>query len=190
VIILALSLLTAPTTDLNPPRVSHEPPRAADTQGNWRLWFEVRDESALFGAALYVAKPDGGWRQIEPIAVADGWLEVVIPGIAGTRYFFEVFDINGNGPSRVGSAEVPFVLAAPKGVLASRPPWVKQAPIPSAPLVSKPSPWWLKRPSDTQLYGLAGGVALVGLTYAGWSVLRRHPISKVTLVPVGQGSLP
>jgi hypothetical protein len=190
VIILALSLLTAPTTDLNPPRVFHEPPRAADAQGNWRLWFEVRDESALFGAALYVAKAVGGWRQIEPKVVADGWLEVVIPAVAGSRYFFEVFDINGNGPSRVGSAEVPFVLAAPKGVLASRPPWVKEVIVPPAPPVSKPSPWWLRPPSDGQLYGLAGGVALVGLSYMGWSALRRHPISKVTLVPIGQGSLP
>ena len=179
--------MAAPAADLNPPRVSHEPPQAADGQGQWHLWFEVRDESKLFGAALYLGKAEGGWQTIEPTQVAPGWLEVVIPAAAGTRYFFEVFDAQGNGPSRVGSAEVPFVLPAPQGELPKARPW---DPKPVVTLPSVRTPWWQKRPSEPVLYGVAGAAAFSALLYASWALLRRHPVSKVTLVPVGTGVLP
>jgi len=179
--------MAAPAADLNPPRVSHEPPQAADANGQWHLWFEVRDESELFGAALYHGKKEGGWKSIEPTQVAPGWLEVVIPAIAGTRYFFEVFDAQGNGPTRVGSAEVPFVLSLTEGQLPEARPW-DDKPVVSLPPVTKP--WWQQRPSDEVFYGAAGAVAFSSILYGAWALLRARPVAKVTLAPVGEVVLP
>ncbi len=185
--LLSLIILAAPAVDLNPPRVSHEPPKAADGQARWHLWFEVRDESALFGAALYLATPDGGWKSVTPKEVAPGWLEVVLPAVAGTRYFFEVFDVQGNGPTRVGSAEAPFVLTEPVGTLPAARPWEKKLVEP-VPAVTRP--WWQRRPPDHVLIRLGAAAALGGVVYGAWALLRKHPVAKVTLVPVGTGVLP
>ncbi len=186
-IFLSFIILTAPAVDLNPPRVSHEPPKAADGQGLWRLWFEVRDESALFGAALYLAQPDGSWKSLAPKEVAPGWLEVALPAVAGTRYFFEVFDVQGNGPTRVGSAEAPFVLTDPVGDLPTVRPWEKR---PAEPLPKVTRPWWQKRPPDYVLVRVAAAAVAGGVAYGAWALLRKHPVAKVTLVPVGTGVLP
>ena len=186
-IVLAALLWAAPAADLNPPRVGHEPPTAVDSDGNWRLWFEVRDESALFGAALYVEAADGKWSTVEPEPVVPGWFEVIVPGKIGLRYFFEVFDEHGNGPTRVGSAEVPFVLKAPVGELAAVRPWTKadQPPVPEV-----VPPWWSKPPSRSVMYTAFGTVALTGLAYGSWALLRARPVSKVTLVPISAGDTP
>ena len=88
--VLALILWAAPAADLNPPRVVHEPPTMADAQGDWRLWFEVRDESPLFGAALYVRSETEEWKTIEPDEVAKGWFEAVVPA-RGAALFFRGF---------------------------------------------------------------------------------------------------
>ena len=186
-IILAAILLAAPAADLNPPRVGHEPPTAADLQGNWRLWFEVRDESALFGAALYIEAADGQWTTIEPEQVAPEWFEVIIPVKDGLRYFFEVFDEHGNGPTRVGSAEVPFVLKAPVGELASTRPWNKPNQSAAPKVVT---PWWLKPPPRRVVYTALGTAAVTGLAYGSWALLKARPVSKVTLVPVGVSESP
>ena len=186
-IILAAILWAAPAADLNPPRVGHEPPTAADRNGNWRLWFEVRDESALFGAALYIEAADGNWTTIEPDQVVPEWFEVVVPARPGLRYFFEVFDEHGNGPTRVGSAEVPFVLKAPVGALAPTRPWNKPD-APAAPTVVMP--WWLKPPPTKVVYAALGTVAVTGLAYGSWALLKARPVSKVTLVPIGASETP
>ena len=186
-IVLAALVWAAPAADLNPPRVGHEPPTAVDSDGNWRLWFEVRDESALFGAALYVEAADGKWSTVEPESVAPGWFEAIVPGKPGVRYFFEVFDEHGNGPTRVGSAEVPFVLKAPVGALVAVRPWAKFNP----PTVQDSAPpWWTKPPSRSVMYTTLGTVALTGLAYGSWALLRARPVSKVTLVPIGAGDAP
>jgi hypothetical protein len=177
---LALFLIAAPQADVNPPRVNHEPPTAADANGHWRLWFEVRDESELFGAAMYVAASDGSWRTLKPQKVAPGWFEVVLPVQEQARYFFEVFDVLGNGPTRVGTDEVPFVLKPPSGVLGKARPW--DAPPPVA-VVEPVTPWWLQRPSDQVLWGATAVVGASLAAYAGWALLRNRPVSKVVLVP-------
>ena len=186
-IILAALLWAAPAADLNPPRVGHEPPTAADTDGNWRLWFEVRDESELFGAALYVEAADGQWTTVEPDQVAPEWFEAVIPAKAGLRYFFEVFDEHGNGPTRVGSAEVPFVLKAPEGQLSQTRPWDRSDPIAAPKVVT---PWWLKPPSRRLVYTALGTAAATGLAYGSWALLKARPVSKVTLIPMGASETP
>ena len=186
-VILAAILWAAPAADVNPPRVGHEPPKAADSQGNWRLWFEVRDESEIFGAALYFATDQGAWQTIEPEQVAPGWLEAVVPATAGLRYFFEVFDEHGNGPTRVGSSEVPFVLQSPAGELSAVRPWDAPKVIVAEPVFR---PWWLKRPPAKLIYAALGTVALSGVIYGSYTLLRDRPVSKVTLIPVGKDSQP
>ena len=186
-ICLVALLLAAP--DVNPPRVDHEPPTAVDADGNWRLWFAVRDESPLFGAAVYIAADGKQWRSHNPVQVAPGWLEVVVPAQTGLRYFFEVFDMHGNGPTRVGSEEVPFRLATPKGILAVKRPWDPEVIVPN-PVVPKTLAWWRRPPPKEALWAVAGvtGLSLAG--WATWAIARRKPVSKVTLVPIAGGALP
>lgn len=185
--VLALILWAAPAADLNPPRVVHEPPTMADAQGNWRLWFEVRDESPLFGAALYVRTETEEWKTIEPDEVAKGWFEAVVPARAGLRYFFEVFDEHGNGPTRVGSAEVPFVLNEPTGVLPALRPWdgLTQAPPPTV-----ATPWWQRRPPRRWLTAAVGTLAVTGVAWGSYALFRARPVSSVTLVPVSASASP
>ena len=186
-VILAAILWAAPAADVNPPRVGHEPPKAADSKGNWRLWFEVRDESQLFGAAVYLATDEGLWKTLEPELVAPGWFEAVVPATPGVRYFFEVFDEHGNGPTRVGSSEVPFVLQAPVGELLVVRPWDAPKVVANAVLVK---PWWLKLPPRKLVYAVLGTATLSGVIYGSWSMLRARPVSKVTLIPIGSGGMP
>ncbi len=187
--LIALMLIAAPAQDLNPPRVDHEPPVAVDAEGNWRLWFRVRDESPLFGAAVYTATADGGWVSAEPKEVAPGWLEAVVPQAPGLRYFFEVFDAQGNGPTRVGSSEVPFVLPTPTGVLGPSRPWDAPVVVPNP--IKPPEPaWWEEPIVQRAAVGAGLAAAVSGVVYGSYLLLRARPKSTVTLFPVGAEVLP
>ncbi|HBU46879.1 MAG TPA: hypothetical protein DEB46_01090 [Myxococcales bacterium] len=192
---MALVLILAVPGDLNPPVVRHEPPALRAKDGGVYLWFEVRDDSKLFGQALFVRTgPGDPWRRQELIPVATGWFEAKLRRPGAFQYFFEVFDEEGNGPSRVGTPQAPFRAPVLIGELDGRRPWDPPPP----PKIVEPLPeqapptvvsalrdlWSIPEVRRNSVYTAAGLVS-VGLSYGAWRMLRSPGgQGQVTLVPV------
>lgn len=73
------------------------------------------DESALFEPKLvYHAAGDKVWKHVKFVPEGELWRAVIPKAeLSGAlEYFVEVFDENGNGPSRLGSPEAPLFARA------------------------------------------------------------------------------
>lgn len=192
---LAAVLMLAVPGDLNPPVVRHEPPATRAEDGRVYLWFEVRDASLLFGQALFVrTAPASSWRRVELKLVAPGWYEAKLRTPGAFQYFFEVFDEEGNGPSRVGTPQAPFRAPVLIGQLNNRRPWDPPPPpeeverIPELPpptVVSALRDLWSIPEVRRNSVFTAAGLVSAGLSYGAWRMLRSPGgQGQVTLVPV------
>jgi len=179
---MLLFLLLAATADQNPPRVEHDPQLARTVGAPVLLWFQVKDESALFGVSLFVrSSAEEAWQQVPVVEQQDGWFEGAVSAPPGFAYFFEAYDLHGNGPTRVGTSEMPFVDRSEVGPLSTERPWDPLEPV---------KPPWLKPPKpviDLRRADWVGGTA-VGVVAASWltyRLLRDHGGSaQVALIPV------
>ncbi len=192
---LAAVLMLAVPGDLNPPVVRHEPPASRAEDGSVYLWFEVRDASALFGQALFVRPvPSAPWQRADLKLVAPGWFEARLRASGAFQYFFEVFDDQGNGPSRVGTPQAPFRAPVMIGQIPERRPWDPPPPVKEAQPVPEREPptvvsalrdlWSIPKVRRNSVY-TAAGIVSAGVSYGAWRMLR-SPGGKgqVTLVPV------
>jgi hypothetical protein len=192
---LAAVLILAVPGDLNPPVVRHEPPANRAKDGSVFLWFEVRDDSDLFGQALFVrAVPGTSWKRVELKPVSPGWFEARLRTSGPFQYFFEVFDDQGNGPSRVGTPQAPFRAPVMIGQLGDRRPWDPPVLLPEETPVPDRAPptvvsalrdlWSIPKVRENSVYA-AAGVVSAGLSYGAWRMLRSPGgRGQVTLVPV------
>jgi hypothetical protein len=175
-------LLLVASADQNPPRVVHDPQLVRTAGAPILLWFQVRDESALFGVSLFVrSSPDQRWQQIPVVEQKDGWFEAAVSAPPGFAYFFEAYDLHGNGPTRVGTAAMPFVDRSALGPLPTERPWDPRVPV-KAPPIEPPAPG-----PDLRRAAWIGGTT-VGVLAAGWLSYRllrsRGGTAQVTLIPV------
>mgnify|MGYP001269839666 CR=1 FL=1 len=192
---LAALLMLAVPGDLNPPIVRHEPPASRAQDGSVYLWFEVRDASDLFGQALFIrTTPGGPWRRAELKLVAPGWFEAKLRNSGAFQYFFEVFDDQGNGPSRVGTPQAPFRAPVVIGRMDESRPWDPPPPKEEVEPLTESAPptvvsalrdlWSIQEVRRNSVYTAAGLVS-AGLSYGAWRMLRSPGgQGQVTLVPV------
>lgn len=180
--------------DMNPPVVRHDPPSVRAQDGSVYLWFEVSDSSPLFGQAVFVRSTGSRrWERAELTEVAPGWFQARLRLSGAFEYFFEVFDEQGNGPSRVGTPQAPFRAPVAIGKLPDRRPWVPPPKVVAPPPPEEDPPtvvtafqdlWSIPKVRRNTLYTTAGMLA-VGVTYGTWRMVR-SPGGKgqVVLVPV------
>ncbi|MGZ6124512.1 MAG: hypothetical protein ACXWLR_06105, partial [Myxococcales bacterium] len=100
------------------PQLTHEPV-AGGTRGKpLTLAAHASDANGVFGPVLYVRKQGLGAGDYVPIRMV---ASKIVPGdysvdvaagltnVEGLEYYIEAWDMAGNGPARVGSAEVPLL---------------------------------------------------------------------------------
>jgi hypothetical protein len=174
--------LLAATADQNPPRVEHDPQLTRTAGAPVLLWFQVKDESALFGVSLFVrSSAQEAWKQVPVVEQQDGWFEGAVSSPPGFAYFFEAYDLHGNGPTRVGTPEMPFVDRSELGPLTTERPWDPMV------VVKPPSAKPAKPAIDLRRVAWVGGTA-VGVVAASWLTYRllrdQGGSAQVALVPV------
>lgn len=114
-----------PTADTEPPEVVHEPVTYTPRGSELVLKAVITDPSGVFAPIISYREAGSGdrWALIDMTAVK-GEADTFSASIAGSairgdiEYFLEVYDNKGNGPSRVGSAEVPLRVVATEPVVA------------------------------------------------------------------------
>ncbi len=98
--------------DVLPPQIVHEPCTTYEQGRVFVVEALFYDDSALFGPKLvYRTKKFKRWRGIPFEKSGDGETfaaTIKARGLKGTlEYFIEIYDENGNGPTRYGSKEMP-----------------------------------------------------------------------------------
>jgi hypothetical protein len=115
---------TIPADPLGPPddeapQLSHQPAAGATRGKAMTVAAHATDASGVFGPILYVRKKGlgaGDYIPIKMIAskIVPGDYAVDVPAgltnVDGLEYYIEAWDHAGNGPTRAGSAEVPFAV--------------------------------------------------------------------------------
>ena len=111
--LLSVFIAAAPRAglaDRQPPRVIHVPCEAYQKGRDFKVWARFFDESAVFDPqVIYRVDKAGTWKTAIFLRVSgtDDY-KAVIPAedLTGPlSYFIEVFDVNGNGPSRYGKPD-------------------------------------------------------------------------------------
>lgn len=100
--------------DTDPPKIVHQPIRHASNQSDLIVTAVITDESGVFSPTVSYRplNTNEGWRVVEMTA-ANGptnTFSVTISAaelVGDIEYFVEAYDNQGNGPTRVGSAEAP-----------------------------------------------------------------------------------
>ena len=106
--------------DTTPPRIVHEPCSGYEKGKPFEVVARFLDESELFDPkVIYWTKADPQWRNIPFQRRGAGQDFVAVIPTAKVKgainYFIEVFDVNGNGPARMGSGTAPIVLNPARG---------------------------------------------------------------------------
>jgi hypothetical protein len=136
---LAPALVSIPAhaqvADTKPPVIHHTPITSATNGDTVSITAQIIDESEVFGATLwYRTVGSSTYTSVELTRKGDLW-GAAIPINQDTQYWLEAYDEFGNGPTRAGTPEKPFVIhaAAPAPLYAPRAPAPKPVPAPVAP---------------------------------------------------------
>ena len=108
------------TDDGEPPQLAHQAPAAGVRGKPLNVAAHATDANGVFGPVLYVRKKGmgpGDYVQLKMIAskIVPGEYAVDVPAaltnVEAFEYYIEAWDMAGNGPSRVGSAEQPLLIS-------------------------------------------------------------------------------
>ncbi len=114
-LITALPARAQQSGDTSPPVIRFSPCETFQKDRPFSVAARFADESALFEPKLvYRLVSEKTWRHVNFARDGDLWRATIARGeLTGAfAYFVEVFDENGNGPSRIGSPEAPLFARA------------------------------------------------------------------------------
>ncbi|HEY4771150.1 MAG TPA: hypothetical protein VIH51_11015, partial [Myxococcales bacterium] len=108
------------TDDGEPPQLAHQAPAPGIRGQRLNVAAHATDANGVFGPVLYVRKKgmgSGDYVQLKMIAskIVPGDYAVDVPAaltnVEALEYYIEAWDMAGNGPSSVGSAEQPLFVS-------------------------------------------------------------------------------